>query len=84
MGALNEQMATRLPAGFVIPEELTRMLTWIDVTPEQAAADPARRDATRRDDLIRLIDSFPAIDPATGAFGLRPVALRARLGLSPG
>ena len=49
------------------------------VTPEQAAADP-----TRRDDLIRLIDSFPAIDPATGAFGLRPVALRARLGLSPG
>ena len=36
------------------------------------------------DDLIRLIDSFPDIDPATGAFGLRPVALRARLGLSPG
>ena len=49
MGALNEQMATRLPAGFVIPEELTRMLTWIDVTPEQAAADPTRRDTTRRD-----------------------------------
>lgn len=49
------------------------------VTPEQAATDP-----TRRDDLIRLIDSFPEIDPATGAFGLRPVALRARLGLPPG
>lgn len=48
------------------------------VTPEQAAADP-----TRRDDLVRLIDSFPEIDPATGAFGLRPVALRARLGLPP-
>ena len=30
MGALNEQMATRLPAGFVIPVELTRMLMWID------------------------------------------------------
>ena len=31
-----------------------------------------------------LNDSFPDVDPDTRAFGLRPVALRARLGLSPG
>ena len=49
------------------------------VTPQEAAADP-----TRRDDLARLIDSFPVRDPATGAFGLRPEVLRERLGLGPG
>lgn len=47
-----------------------------DVTPEQAAADP-----TRRDDLVRLLDSFPEPDPTTGVMGLRPQVLRERLGL---
>lgn len=46
-------------------------------TPREAAADP-----TRRDELIRLIDGFPEIDPATGAFGLRPWRLRELLGLA--
>ncbi|MGI9001646.1 MAG: SEC-C metal-binding domain-containing protein [Pseudonocardia sp.] len=45
-------------------------------TPRAAVADP-----TRRDDVERLIASFPEIDPATGAFGLRPERLRALLGL---
>ncbi|MBW3640069.1 MAG: hypothetical protein KY451_09505 [Actinobacteria bacterium] len=48
------------------------------VTPIQAAADPTRRDA-----LIRLIASFPTIDPSTGAFGLRPDRLRSLLDLPP-
>jgi hypothetical protein len=47
------------------------------VTPEQAATDP-----TRRDDLTRLIDSFPEPDPATGIVGFRPQKLRERLGLT--
>ncbi|MCY7365087.1 MAG: hypothetical protein LH469_07235, partial [Frankiaceae bacterium] len=46
------------------------------LTPEQAAADP-----TRRDDVRRLIDSFPEPDPARGRLGLRPSSLRGRLGL---
>jgi len=46
------------------------------LTPEQAAADP-----TRRDDVRRLIDSFPEPDPAHGQLGLRPSSLRERLGL---
>lgn len=46
-------------------------------TPWQAAADP-----TRRDELIRLIASFPEIDPASGAFSLRPARLRQLLGLT--
>lgn len=46
-------------------------------TPREAAADP-----TRRADLVRLIDSFPEIDPSTGAFGLRPHRLRELLGLT--
>jgi hypothetical protein len=46
------------------------------VTPEQAAADP-----TRRDGLARLLDSFPEPDPTTGVMGLRPQVLRERLGL---
>lgn len=46
------------------------------VTPRQAAADPTRRDA-----LIRLIASFPTIEPSSGAFGLRPDRLRALLDL---
>jgi hypothetical protein len=46
-------------------------------TPREAAADP-----TRRDELIRLIGSFPEIDPASGAFGLRPTRLRQLLGLA--
>lgn len=47
-----------------------------DLTPRQAAADPARRD-----ELLTLINSFPEIDPTTGAFGLRPARLRELLGL---
>lgn len=46
-------------------------------TPREAAADP-----TRRDELARLIASFPEIDPASGAFGLRPTRLRELLGLA--
>ncbi len=46
------------------------------LTPEQAVADP-----TRRDDVRRLIDSFPEPDPAHGRMGLRPSSLRDRLGL---
>lgn len=46
-------------------------------TPREVAADP-----TRRDDLVRLIDSLPEIDRATGAFGLRPWRLRELLGLT--
>jgi len=46
------------------------------LTPEQAVADP-----TRRDDVLRLIDSFPEPDPARGQMGLRPSALQERLGL---
>lgn len=48
------------------------------ITPIQAAADPTRRDA-----LIRLIDSFPTPDPATGVFALRPERLRELLDLPP-
>jgi hypothetical protein len=54
---------------------------WVDepipalegVTPRQAAADP-----TRRDDLIRLLDSFP---PRTGPGQMDPERLRALLDL---
>lgn len=46
------------------------------LTPREAAADP-----TRRADVARLIDGFPEIDPATGAFGMRPWRLRELLGL---
>ncbi|WP_147262035.1 SEC-C domain-containing protein [Blastococcus sp. TF02A-26] len=49
------------------------------LTPRQAAADP-----TRRDELARLIAGFPEIDPASGAFGLRPARLRQLLGLADG
>lgn len=49
------------------------------LTPRQASADP-----TRRDEVTRLIDSFPEIDPASGAFGLRPNQLRHLLGLTAG
>ena len=45
--------------------------------PRDAVDDP-----TRRDDVARLIASFPEVDPATGAFGLRPDRLRELLGLS--
>jgi hypothetical protein len=44
--------------------------------PRDAVEDP-----TRRDDVARLIASFPKIDPASGAFGLRPDRLRELLGL---
>jgi hypothetical protein len=45
------------------------------ITPRQASADP-----TRRDDLIKLLDSFPASDrPDT----MSPARLRAALGLPP-
>lgn len=44
--------------------------------PRDAVDDP-----TRRDDVARLIASFPDIDPASGAFGLRPDRLRELLGL---
>jgi hypothetical protein len=46
-------------------------------TPRQAAADP-----TRRDELARLIATFPEIDPASGMVGLRPTRLRELLGLT--
>ena len=44
--------------------------------PRDAVDDP-----TRRADVARLIASFPEIDPASGAFGLRPDRLRELLGL---
>jgi hypothetical protein len=46
------------------------------VTPLEAAADP-----TRRDELQRLIASFPAADLSTGVLSLRSEKLRERLGL---
>lgn len=46
------------------------------ITPREAAADP-----TRRDELARLIASFPEIDPSSGIVGLRPTRLRELLGL---
>jgi hypothetical protein len=49
------------------------------LTPRQAAEDP-----TRRDELARLIASFPDIEPTGGAFGLRPARLRELLGLAAG
>lgn len=49
------------------------------VTPLEAAADP-----TRRDELQRLIASFPPANFATGVFSLRPEKLRERLGLPAG
>lgn len=47
-----------------------------ELTPRQAAGDP-----TRRAEVERLIASFPEIETATGAFGLRPARLRELLGL---
>jgi hypothetical protein len=44
--------------------------------PRDAVEDP-----TRRADVTRLIASFPEIDPASGAFGLRPDRLLELLGL---
>ena len=46
------------------------------VTPRQAADDP-----TRRDDLVRLIDGFPAPEPGSAVFSFRPDRLRKLLGL---
>ncbi|MFN3214921.1 MAG: YecA family protein [Acidimicrobiales bacterium] len=46
-----------------------------DITPREAAADPTRREQVRR-----LIDSFPDLDDGE-MFGLRPDRLRAALGL---
>ena len=46
------------------------------ITPRQAADDP-----TRRDDLIKLLDSFPAIDAPDA---MSPARLRAALDLPPG
>jgi hypothetical protein len=45
------------------------------ITPRQAAADP-----TRRDDLLKLLDSFPASDRTDT---MSPARLRAALGLPP-
>jgi len=45
-------------------------------SPRQAANDP-----TRRDDLIRLIDTFPEPEPGTVFFSFRPDRLRKLLGL---
>jgi hypothetical protein len=44
--------------------------------PRDAVDDP-----TRRNDVARLIASFPEIDPGSGPFGLRPDRLRELLGL---
>lgn len=49
------------------------------LTPREAAADP-----TRRDELIRLIDSFEAHVLPPGAFSFRPDRLRQLLGLTGG
>jgi hypothetical protein len=46
------------------------------VTPVEAAADP-----TRREELQRLIASFPAADFSSGVYALRPEKLRERLDL---
>jgi hypothetical protein len=46
-----------------------------DITPREAAADPTRREQVRR-----LIDSFPDLDDGE-VFGLRPDRLRDALGL---
>ncbi|MGH3900112.1 MAG: SEC-C domain-containing protein [Pseudonocardiaceae bacterium] len=46
------------------------------ITPRQATADP-----TRRDELARLIASFPEVDPSTGVAALRPHRLRTLLHL---
>jgi SEC-C motif len=47
------------------------------LTPREAAADPARREA-----LLALIAAAPPDDPATGKLGLRPARLRELLGLA--
>ena len=86
---LDASSPAALPAGEVPPEVLLELMDrqerqWCDEhvpalggrTPRDAAADP-----TRRDELSRLIASFPEIDPASGAFGLRPARLRKLLGL---
>ncbi|MGH9039568.1 MAG: SEC-C metal-binding domain-containing protein [Acidimicrobiia bacterium] len=67
-----------------IQDEMERR--WLDepvpalggLTPREAAADP-----TRREQLERLLDSYPDIDPtpASPGFGLRPQRLRTLLGL---
>ena len=48
------------------------------LTPWQAAADP-----TRRDELARLLATFPELDPDSPFVALRPARLRQRLGLPP-
>jgi hypothetical protein len=65
-----------------IQEQMERR--WLDepvpalghLTPRQAAADP-----TRREQLIRLLASFPEPDAGSAAILLRPGRLRAALGL---
>jgi hypothetical protein len=82
----------RLPGPGVVPgpdaiAELQELIEqrWLDesvpalagLTPRQAAADP-----TRRDELRRLIASFPADDGVPeGAFTMRPARLRELLDL---
>ena len=86
---LDASSSADLPAGEVPQEVLLELVDrqerkWCDEhvpalggrTPRDAAADP-----TRRDELARLIASFPEIDPASGAVGLRPARLRELLGL---
>lgn len=46
------------------------------LTPVEAAADP-----TRREELERLLASFPTGEPGAGGFGLRPARIRRELGL---
>jgi hypothetical protein len=48
------------------------------LTPRQAADDP-----TRREQLKRLLDSYPKPEPGSAVFGLRPDRLRTLLGLAP-
>ncbi len=67
-----------------VQEQMERR--WLDeevpalagLTPRQAAADP-----TRREQLERLLDSYPEPEPGSAFFGLRPDRLRALLGLAP-
>lgn len=90
-------MPGRLPPGAAVGDEWGREAlaeivdrqerAWCDEqvpalggrTPREAAEDP-----TRRDELARLIASFPDIDPASGMLGLRPARLRELLGLGGG
>ncbi|MEI8080717.1 MAG: hypothetical protein WCI74_02605, partial [Actinomycetes bacterium] len=82
-GAFAEELDEQDPAVQQMLAQAVRQyeLQWLDqsipalsgTTPREAAADP-----TRRQDLIRLLDSFP---PATGPGSMDPERLKTDLGL---